>query len=117
MTHRARTRIHRQRVRASSATTPRERKVGPRGPPRAFGGSWESLFRRACASEVQDFSQPRVSDSALRHLLTPSARISEHHLSRRRERMCAPQAVSYTHLRAHETPEHLVCRLLLEKKK
>ena len=28
---------------------------------------------------------------------------------------CSP--VSYTHLRAHETPEHLVCRLLLEKKK
>ena len=27
-----------------------------------------------------------------------------------------PCAVSYTHLRAHETPEHLVCRLLLEKK-
>src|SRR5678816_4851720 len=27
---------------------------------------------------------------------------------------CIP--VSYTHLRAHETPEHLVCRLLLEKK-
>ncbi len=26
-------------------------------------------------------------------------------------------AVSYTHLRAHETPEHLVCRLLLEKQK
>eukprot|EP00658_Telonema_sp_P-2_P012949 TRINITY_DN14924_c0_g1_i3.p1 TRINITY_DN14924_c0_g1~~TRINITY_DN14924_c0_g1_i3.p1 ORF type:complete len:415 (+),score=133.19 TRINITY_DN14924_c0_g1_i3:142-1386(+) len=29
----------------------------------------------------------------------------------------AYKAVSYTHLRAHETPEHLVCRLLLEKKK
>ena len=29
----------------------------------------------------------------------------------------AAWAVSYTHLRAHETPEHLVCRLLLEKKK
>src|SRR5678815_3846555 len=29
----------------------------------------------------------------------------------------ATGAVSYTHLRAHETPEHLVCRLLLEKKK
>ena len=28
--------------------------------------------------------------------------------------VCRP--VSYTHLRAHETPEHLVCRLLLEKK-
>eukprot|EP00658_Telonema_sp_P-2_P057355 TRINITY_DN45811_c0_g1_i1.p1 TRINITY_DN45811_c0_g1~~TRINITY_DN45811_c0_g1_i1.p1 ORF type:complete len:125 (+),score=29.71 TRINITY_DN45811_c0_g1_i1:177-551(+) len=27
------------------------------------------------------------------------------------------ETVSYTHLRAHETPEHLVCRLLLEKKK
>ena len=27
------------------------------------------------------------------------------------------KAVSYTHLRAHETPEQLVCRLLLEKKK
>src|SRR5674536_370556 len=27
------------------------------------------------------------------------------------------RAVSYTHLRGHETPEHLVCRLLLEKKK
>src|SRR5678816_4828505 len=25
-----------------------------------------------------------------------------------------PCSVSYTHLRAHETPEHLVCRLLLE---
>ena len=25
-------------------------------------------------------------------------------------------SVSYTHLRAHETSEHLVCRLLLEKK-
>ena len=29
----------------------------------------------------------------------------------------AEVAVSYTHLRDHETPEHLVCRLLLEKKK
>ena len=32
---------------------------------------------------------------------------------------CAPkpEAVSYTHLRAHETGAYLVCRLLLEKKK
>src|SRR5450756_2921496 len=28
----------------------------------------------------------------------------------------APDAVSYTHLRAHETRHDLVCRLLLEKK-
>eukprot|EP00658_Telonema_sp_P-2_P039074 TRINITY_DN27939_c0_g2_i2.p1 TRINITY_DN27939_c0_g2~~TRINITY_DN27939_c0_g2_i2.p1 ORF type:complete len:637 (+),score=160.66 TRINITY_DN27939_c0_g2_i2:78-1913(+) len=33
------------------------------------------------------------------------------------ENLCEMEAVSYTHLRAHETPEHLVCRLLLEKKK
>ena len=31
--------------------------------------------------------------------------------------MYTEEPVSYTHLRAHETPEHLVCRLLLEKKK
>ena len=32
--------------------------------------------------------------------------------------VCAkPDAVSYTHLRAHETVLDLVCRLLLEKKK
>src|SRR5665647_1626508 len=31
--------------------------------------------------------------------------------------MACPSAVSYTHLRAHETDSYLVCRLLLEKKK
>eukprot|EP00831_Metopus_contortus_P013300 TRINITY_DN15392_c0_g1_i1.p1 TRINITY_DN15392_c0_g1~~TRINITY_DN15392_c0_g1_i1.p1 ORF type:complete len:134 (-),score=15.68 TRINITY_DN15392_c0_g1_i1:85-486(-) len=30
---------------------------------------------------------------------------------------CCVYPVSYTHLRAHETSLHLVCRLLLEKKK
>nr|CUV58836.1 protein of unknown function [Ralstonia solanacearum] len=30
---------------------------------------------------------------------------------------CSKSAVSYTHLRAHETEADLVCRLLLEKKK
>src|SRR5674536_300051 len=35
---------------------------------------------------------------------------------RRPLRRSARPPVSYTHLRAHETPEHLVCRLLLEKK-
>src|SRR5678815_1929460 len=34
-----------------------------------------------------------------------------------RQRWRTSITVSYTHLRAHETPEHLVCRLLLEKKK
>src|SRR5665254_3134 len=36
-------------------------------------------------------------------------------LSEREEISRSIAAVSYTHLRAHETPEHLVCRLLLEK--
>ena len=31
--------------------------------------------------------------------------------------ICCVYAVSYTHLRAHETVLDLVCRLLLEKKK
>src|SRR5678815_5452520 len=40
------------------------------------------------------------------------------HLARHRDfAHLDSHAVSYTHLRAHETPEHLVCRLLLEKKK
>src|SRR5665647_573565 len=33
------------------------------------------------------------------------------------DRAHSPGAVSYTHLRAHETDSYLVCRLLLEKKK
>ena len=36
--------------------------------------------------------------------------------AKRRKSFCA-RTVSYTHLRAHETSLHLVCRLLLEKKK
>ena len=35
----------------------------------------------------------------------------------RLETACYIYAVSYTHLRAHETVLDLVCRLLLEKKK
>ena len=37
-------------------------------------------------------------------------------VTERRRAEEALRAVSYTHLRAHETPEHLVCRLLLENK-
>src|SRR5678815_4174520 len=43
--------------------------------------------------------------------------ISAGSFCRKRWRTICIQSVSYTHLRAHETPEHLVCRLLLEKKK
>ena len=37
--------------------------------------------------------------------------------ARGRRHLTEPAAVSYTHLRAHETVLDLVCRLLLEKKK
>src|SRR5678816_4629487 len=56
--------------------------------------------------------------------LPPETRRNRTEKQGRRERNVAIQPaittaapVSYTHLRAHETPEHLVCRLLLEKKK
>eukprot|EP00658_Telonema_sp_P-2_P037415 TRINITY_DN26917_c0_g1_i2.p1 TRINITY_DN26917_c0_g1~~TRINITY_DN26917_c0_g1_i2.p1 ORF type:complete len:552 (-),score=69.14 TRINITY_DN26917_c0_g1_i2:16-1671(-) len=51
----------------------------------------------------------------------PTARMARewvaHKLLRRTSYRASTDPVSYTHLRAHETPEHLVCRLLLEKKK
>src|SRR5450756_2293533 len=54
---------------------------------------------------------PRPDDQAIR--LRPAPRPVPHRrLPPRRLR-----AVSYTHLRAHETRHALVCRLLLEKKK
>ena len=43
----------------------------------------------------------------------PEDKITNHDL----EKMVDTNPVSYTHLRAHETREDLVCRLLLEKKK
>ena len=51
--------------------------------------------------------------------LKPALKAALHDLgagaSRRRRELF--YAVSYTHLRAHETDSYLVCRLLLEKKK
>eukprot|EP01015_Nassula_variabilis_P020802 TRINITY_DN3640_c0_g1_i2.p1 TRINITY_DN3640_c0_g1~~TRINITY_DN3640_c0_g1_i2.p1 ORF type:complete len:147 (+),score=83.20 TRINITY_DN3640_c0_g1_i2:66-506(+) len=64
---------------------------------------------------------PRVSGNPIagKIFLTPtnnldSMQIKESTLS---VAVDTTSTVSYTHLRAHETPEHLVCRLLLEKKK
>src|SRR5678815_1813293 len=45
------------------------------------------------------------------------ARVQMNHSTTHAAKQLFPTPVSYTHLRAHETPEHLVCRLLLEKKK
>src|SRR5665811_2561860 len=44
-------------------------------------------------------------------------RLCEPELGLARDKADAAEAVSYTHLRAHETVLDLVCRLLLEKKK
>eukprot|EP00658_Telonema_sp_P-2_P043648 TRINITY_DN31560_c0_g1_i1.p1 TRINITY_DN31560_c0_g1~~TRINITY_DN31560_c0_g1_i1.p1 ORF type:complete len:203 (-),score=38.98 TRINITY_DN31560_c0_g1_i1:45-653(-) len=53
----------------------------------------------------------RVEEAVRRSTTTPSPSSSS------LKDMYTIPPVSYTHLRAHETPEHLVCRLLLEKKK
>eukprot|EP00658_Telonema_sp_P-2_P055886 TRINITY_DN4440_c0_g1_i3.p1 TRINITY_DN4440_c0_g1~~TRINITY_DN4440_c0_g1_i3.p1 ORF type:complete len:484 (-),score=94.24 TRINITY_DN4440_c0_g1_i3:97-1548(-) len=61
------------------------------------------------------FSDPEQQDAksiAIRMTKT----LLPHALGKEQQRGSV-SAVSYTHLRAHETPEHLVCRLLLEKKK
>src|SRR5450756_2667637 len=53
-------------------------------------------------------------------IVTPRLyRVSTHSAGTRRAKHAghSPTAVSYTHLRAHETRHDLVCRLLLEKKK
>eukprot|EP00658_Telonema_sp_P-2_P028389 TRINITY_DN2175_c0_g1_i2.p1 TRINITY_DN2175_c0_g1~~TRINITY_DN2175_c0_g1_i2.p1 ORF type:complete len:210 (-),score=34.39 TRINITY_DN2175_c0_g1_i2:98-727(-) len=60
------------------------------------------------ATAVLKKSKPTINDA----MAALSNLTNEHRLLQRWY-----QPVSYTHLRAHETPEHLVCRLLLEKKK
>src|SRR5678815_4306215 len=70
----------------------------------------ESIEEIGTYDNVTDPKQTKVVVKAdrARYWLSVGAQPSRmvHHIS-----------VSYTHLRAHETPEHLVCRLLLEKKK
>ena len=52
------------------------------------------------------------SDSKFNFVITspPYINVFNYH-----QQFRSSSAVSYTHLRAHETPEHLVCRLLLAK--
>ena len=57
-------------------------------------------------------------DDALIDVLDDGAKITRlRSYSKRLAAQMRLQAVSYTHLRAHETVLDLVCRLLLEKKK
>eukprot|EP00658_Telonema_sp_P-2_P002174 TRINITY_DN10824_c0_g1_i2.p1 TRINITY_DN10824_c0_g1~~TRINITY_DN10824_c0_g1_i2.p1 ORF type:complete len:878 (-),score=188.96 TRINITY_DN10824_c0_g1_i2:123-2756(-) len=84
-----------------------------------YGGSGsEGLLLRAFVEQSLPYFR-RVIDPLLFELLTIDFRStvngSPYTATSRLSQLQQP--VSYTHLRAHETPEHLVCRLLLEKKK
>eukprot|EP00658_Telonema_sp_P-2_P073018 TRINITY_DN62084_c0_g1_i1.p1 TRINITY_DN62084_c0_g1~~TRINITY_DN62084_c0_g1_i1.p1 ORF type:complete len:106 (+),score=5.91 TRINITY_DN62084_c0_g1_i1:360-677(+) len=72
-------------------------------------GSERSLLELADAAEV--------ADGGSRLFGARSLESPPRHAQQRTPPYSALIPVSYTHLRAHETPEHLVCRLLLEKKK
>src|SRR5674536_58692 len=91
-------------ARSSVASRSRPRRPLPRHSAVALG--WRGLRSRSPPSDpvVQPLRCPRAG-SGPRSALPAVARV------------LGPGPVSYTHLRAHETPEHLVCRLLLEKKK
>ena len=67
-------------------------------------------------AQDQETTANEESKDKINYLLTQTLRLGE---NRVREAFFSADSmpVSYTHLRAHETPEHLVCRLLLEKKK
>src|SRR5678816_3156447 len=66
-----------------------------------FGEFQSAGFRRR---EWRHDSRERTGDLWQRVPAGPAPRLASRRVQRRRA------AVSYTHLRAHETPEHLVCR-------
>src|SRR5678815_2997815 len=77
-------------------------------PYKDFPASWPGIFFRTDSKDnVLNYAVIRNAYQSLA-LENPSANLKP---------KLTLNAVSYTHLRAHETPEHLVCRLLLEKKK
>ena len=66
------------------------------------------------SSAGQSSSQKKIY-SHYEDLLRESVFVTEKSKSIAGNAIEAPVAVSYTHLRAHETDSYLVCRLLLEK--
>src|SRR5678815_3251468 len=93
----------------------RRRHVVDEGDRRARAIEVERLLRRNAAEEGAD-----VARDVRRPVHALQIRQSRAHPRRLEATRLADDprrhvAVSYTHLRAHETPEHLVCRLLLEK--
>src|SRR5665809_163932 len=77
--------------------------------------------KREAALNVTLVGIPVIGDSAIAehfgdHIARPVQSHSRRAALGEREAKRTPKAVSYTHLRAHETKANLVCRLLLEKK-
>src|SRR5678815_1066345 len=64
-------------------------------------------------NDVEDFSAHQAEITI--HITDRKSKNESHRAAIQRPDPNTVPAVSYTHLRAHETPEHLVCRLLLEK--
>ena len=73
-----------------------------------------TLYVDGAAAAASDSATIKTSSPADGSVL---AELSDASADDARRAVAAAAPVSYTHLRAHETPEHLVCRLLLEKKK
>eukprot|EP00658_Telonema_sp_P-2_P053721 TRINITY_DN42345_c0_g1_i1.p1 TRINITY_DN42345_c0_g1~~TRINITY_DN42345_c0_g1_i1.p1 ORF type:complete len:121 (+),score=28.81 TRINITY_DN42345_c0_g1_i1:329-691(+) len=88
-----------------------------------LGAADEGAEEGAAATLVHSVEQNRFIPSA--HITLPTGQTLTMDADKAYDLFCELDAiqlkmdepVSYTHLRAHETPEHLVCRLLLEKKK
>ena len=72
----------------------------------------KSVLRTVCGELVEDFEDIDYFPSY--EIVTSPANPRKPFEANLRS-VSMREAVSYTHLRAHETPEHLVCRLLLEK--
>ena len=93
--------------------------------PHSISGQIALMLQSAGVRTVADFSDTQAVDACGYIAADAVSRLREAALARENGWLdvALPDyshthcAVSYTHLRAHETREELVCRLLLEKKK
>src|SRR5690348_17940146 len=88
-----------------------------RRPPRSTLFPYTTLFRSISASDVPaGFAAASFSNSSIRMGTTPPARIYEEYISLDIG-IDQPLSRSEEHTSELQSPVHLVCRLLLEKKK
>src|SRR5450759_5862826 len=95
-------------LRTALESTPLDLEIG--------GGAESRRERTAVIGQIQDYLLPRLQrlDAPLLTVVGGSTGAGKSTLV---NGLVGTTAVSYTHLRAHETRHDLVCRLLLEKKK